>query len=1290
MRGGRSRSTSPVIPREPEEPTTLVAKYLKVTTEELSLLPETMIQETMAKLALDLPLQAKVLLSIRRTTDQPRDALALHFAEKERRLFDPWLVDEAKFRTRRDKFLAEDIEALKTAFVDLAKSNAVSATECVMATYALFVDRKYLAGILVRELPEDRIKAHNFLVAKLLGDDFLLQHGLALSRLPWPLFPPDPRLTATNVKLLMEARECSGGAPTSIGAMPKVFRPLGQVMGGEPNLPVLSGPDGPYVDCFQIANITRGLEAQVTKLSEQRRNQPSRPYQQQQQHPQQRHYNQPNHSYQGRNRGGYQGGSRGGHGGRGGHWRGPRGGEGDADGEAPDPHESQGQPQAQTQDTQARFLGGLPMGGDKNKDTRSASIGRDREGRGGEGRSNGERSGEEQSRASGAEALSSQDIDAFLAEAGCFYVPAALFFRWQEGTISTNEVLRSMKYNAPFVVHFRHHWVTIVIDATTREAQVWDSAPSPMVTRDLTRAATKLGWTRVEMKKSPRQARGSQECGLFAVAAVLLLTHVGYVPEVGERRLAHLRKLFYARKSAEFLAELSKTYNMPRIGSSNPNTTSVEGGAGPAQQCTAARQSKKGGGQCKNTVTSTPRTREALCQLHTLLMYTGPTNETCRATTRNGQCKNRAADKLTTCSFHTDDDTFRRWCENYRIDQEVQPPAPDDNVQLLEALAQVEDPDIEDECYAAVAWTMPANYVLPPTLGANATLSELRAHLHTAATKDFGHPLAKLAWRKATLKGHARALRTIVEEQVPPTLLRSPMVPALLEIFAMRRRNRGWTWSTTLRNLAELAGALKNLPVSRGIPMVDLSVDPQWLAAIRGTAGQAKEERPKVPEPISSTDITKALINEPRMAVRRLLAMTWLCCGRTGDVRQLAPGDVTREGPNMTVTFRRGKTIQRRGPYSLHTTLPEEWTEIIKANEGNFISDLKLATVSDVLATVRRISPRYENRSIRRGALQTLANTGVPEDTLLLFSGHTNVCTLRRYLAWGAIGTAKKQTMTAAARALAPEPRVRQNNPYAIGGEGPVQQNLRPIYDVREAPPPYSETWEHTHELHRLEHQARNFQSPERWLKFLGKEAPPVTELPMFERDNHEDEDEEEFPLSSKPVAATANIEELVAMIESGPLPRLSNGHIKRWCRVFSVTEREKKRRRHICEPLINDLFIDTETICFQNAADRDNAIARFSWAISLDFSSQYDQFGLHEAVRPNFGIKLPGGSTTMAVLPMGFRPSAAVGQAATWAITDVKQLAQEALHLEFHKDFIILTYIDNILILAHTKEHAT
>jgi len=43
---------------------------------------------------------------------------------------------------------------------------------------------------------------------------------------------------------------------------------------------------------------------------------------------------------------------------------------------------------------------------------------------------------------------------------------------------------------------------------------------------------------------------------------------------------------------------------------------------------------------------------------------------------------------------------------------------------------------------------------------------------------------------------------------------------------------------------------------------------------------------------------------------------------------------------------------------------------------------------------LRIANPDLNTRAMRRGALQTMANNNVPPDTLMTFSGHTNIETV--------------------------------------------------------------------------------------------------------------------------------------------------------------------------------------------------------------------------------------------------------------------------------------------------------
>jgi hypothetical protein len=141
---------------------------------------------------------------------------------------------------------------------------------------------------------------------------------------------------------------------------------------------------------------------------------------------------------------------------------------------------------------------------------------------------------------------------------------------------------------------------------------------------------------------------------------------------------------------------------------------------------------------------------------------------------------------------------------------------------------------------------------------------------------------------------------------------------------------------------------------------------------------------------------------------------------------------------------------------------------------------------------------------------------------------------------------------------------------------------------------------------------------------------------------------------------------------------------VKAWARVFSVPEWAKKRRRPICEPILNDYFDEKAipTVRFRTPEQQRAIIARIrdhlrakglqTVAKCYDFAAYYDQLPLSKDVAKYFGVRSGGKSWTARTIPMGFRPSCAVAQAFTWAIIDFDV-----------EDVIILSYIDNVAFIG-------
>jgi hypothetical protein len=266
---------------------------------------------------------------------------------------------------------------------------------------------------------------------------------------------------------------------------------------------------------------------------------------------------------------------------------------------------------------------------------------------------------------------------------------------------------------------------------------------------------------------------------------------------------------------------------------------------------------------------------------------------------------------------------------------------------------------------------------------------------------------------------------------------------------------------------------------------------------------------------------------------------------------------------------------------------------------------------------------------------------------------------------------------------------------------------------------------------HPRQNHATSGTTPERWLAFLGAEAPPSDELPIarhIPRPNAE-----QLPMMAKDVAGSVDYRKVLQIITNPYLKDLAQsvfrwlhdttvyeqilnnrrrtarkvahcslqdldfdtmvslrkyedspiqGIITAWCRCFTVPEWTKNppRRRHIGEPLLNDLFTETPTIHFLTRQQRHHIISQFpkGYALTLDLASFFDQIPLHPSVRQYFGINARGRLSRMRVLPMGFRPSAQIAQTITWAI--IERAANQA-------GLKIITYLDNILILGMDPE---
>ena len=254
------------------------------------------------------------------------------------------------------------------------------------------------------------------------------------------------------------------------------------------------------------------------------------------------------------------------------------------------------------------------------------------------------------------------------------------------------------------------------------------------------------------------------------------------------------------------------------------------------------------------------------------------------------------------------------------------------------------------------------------------------------------------------------------------------LTSAIIQLLTEQAKERKWRQSTLLRHLCCAQGALACLGLYRaGATTLPVKNCAAWRAALRAAGISAREELPSQAQIVTYEQLAAAVEAEPDMTVKTTLILAWMCCVRVGCTLQLTRSDVEIL-PGKTallVRFRHGKTVRFSGVYNIFTgPLPQKWLEIVKNWQAGQ-EDINLqgsgATGLSVLAALRRIDPALSQRSIRRGALQALAEAEVPETTIIKFSGHASLAMLRRYLQWGACTRATETEMQNAARSHAPE-----------------------------------------------------------------------------------------------------------------------------------------------------------------------------------------------------------------------------------------------------------------------------
>ena len=249
------------------------------------------------------------------------------------------------------------------------------------------------------------------------------------------------------------------------------------------------------------------------------------------------------------------------------------------------------------------------------------------------------------------------------------------------------------------------------------------------------------------------------------------------------------------------------------------------------------------------------------------------------------------------------------------------------------------------------------------------------------------------------------------------------------------QRSRKLQPQTTFRNFTALHGAMGQLPLyaMTAFP-VRLDDCPEMRAACRRWHAASQESQPFGQAACSVQEMYRALSKLEAGPTRLALTLMWLTAARVGCVLQLRKADieVLLERETIRVTFRHGKSVALRGPYTIFTAIPPAEMAMLQARLAECTAPTDFVISNDMAPRKRmflmrsalrsvNMNPNLNNRSVRRGALQALAsNPDTDVETLMRFAGHTNPSTTRRYLEWGRLFPQEEAAGVAAAAALRP------------------------------------------------------------------------------------------------------------------------------------------------------------------------------------------------------------------------------------------------------------------------------
>lgn len=251
------------------------------------------------------------------------------------------------------------------------------------------------------------------------------------------------------------------------------------------------------------------------------------------------------------------------------------------------------------------------------------------------------------------------------------------------------------------------------------------------------------------------------------------------------------------------------------------------------------------------------------------------------------------------------------------------------------------------------------------------------------------------------------------------------MVTALRMIAETRR----WSATTILSSAATLQGCLARIDqYCKDVQRTDwklTAANSTWKDAMHYWQKEAYKHIPVVTE-VTLAEV-RAMMPHLSPSAQVLLMVTWLHAARAGNACTLRKEHLALtpdpHGHQWSITWTAAKTCGRVGPYTTHSALPSEWLPTYRAyvdplrpSDDLFPPMIRDATMTELGNSLRVYHKTADVRCVRRGALCAMAQKEVDIDTLLVFSGHSTVAMLLRYLRRGKAVSARAKKGASAAR----------------------------------------------------------------------------------------------------------------------------------------------------------------------------------------------------------------------------------------------------------------------------------